>query len=383
MEFRNDINKIANQILERKEYITNEEMTKQSLIIPFLQKLGYDVFNPLEVRPEYIADFGAKKGEKVDYAVFKNGVPIILIEAKSVTENLLKHDAQLSRYFNALPDVKVGVLTNGVEYKFYTDLTNDNVMDEQPFFTFNMDNLSNVDIETIETFTKENFEAEGIVKYAEELIYMTNLNSIIKELFKNPSDDFLRFLIKDFSSTRITNNVLDRFRPIVKKAINQTLLEIISDGLTPKEPTVTETIEKSVAEVASSTEIVEEIIKENKNDRIITTDDELIAFDIVKEILVKNQRDISDVKYKDTISYFGIMNRVITKWFIRLFLESESKSLVVRLDLETTKQLCPNFVVEQAPKSQGVSRIFINDVHDLKKLEALILSCYDQIVTSA
>ncbi|MEK7014449.1 type I restriction endonuclease [Bacillus sp. FSL R9-9410] len=381
MEFRNDINKIANQILERKEYITNEEMTKQSLIIPFLQKLGYDVFNPLEVRPEYIADFGAKKGEKVDYAVFKNGIPIILIEAKSVTENLLKHDAQLSRYFNALPDVKVGVLTNGVEYKFYTDLTNDNVMDEKPFFTFSMDNLSNVDIETIETFTKENFEAEGIVKYAEELIYMTNLNSTIKELFKNPSDDFLRFLIKDFSSTRITNNVLDRFRPIVKKAINQTLLEIISDGLTPKETKITETTETSVV-AAASAEVIEDINKEDKTDRVFTTNDELTAFNIVKEILTENQRDISDLKYKDTISYFGIMNRVITKWFIRLFLDGEAKSLVVRLDLETTKQLCPNFVVEQAPKSQGVSRIFIDNVNDLKDLEPLVLSCYDQILAN-
>ncbi|WP_242220988.1 type I restriction endonuclease [Bacillus cereus group sp. BfR-BA-01380] len=377
MEFRNDIKKIANQVLERKEYITNEEMTKQSLIIPFLQKLGYDVFNPLEVRPEYIADFGAKKGEKVDYAVFKNGVPIILIEAKSVTENLLKHDAQLSRYFNALPDVKVGILTNGVEYKFYTDLTKDNIMDDQPFFTFSMENLNNVDIETIETFTKENFEADGIVKYAEELIYMTNLNSTIKELFKNPSDDFLRFLIKDFSSTRITSNVLDRFRPIVKKAINQTLLEIISEGLTPKETIENEVVEKGVAEVASTTEVIEDNSKKYK---IVTIEDELLAFDIVKEILLENNRDISEVKYKDTISYFGIMNRVITKWFVRLFLESDVKSLIVRLDLETTKQLCPDFVVEPAPKSQGISRIFINEVNDLKKLESLIIACYDHII---
>ncbi|MFJ8455018.1 type I restriction endonuclease [Bacillus paramycoides] len=381
MEFRNDINKIANQILERKEYITNEEMTKQSLIIPFLQKLGYDVFNPLEVRPEYIADFGTKKGEKVDYAVFKNGVPIILIEAKSVTENLLKHDGQLSRYFNALPDVKVGVLTNGVEYKFYTDLTNDNVMDEKPFFIFSMDNLTNVDIETIETFTKENFEAEGIVKYAEELIYMTNLNSTIKELFKNPSDDFLRFLIKDFSPTRITNNVLERFRPIVKKAINRTLLEIISDGLTPKETKTSEKIETSLV-AAASAEIIEDVSKEDKTDRVFTTEDELTAFNIVKVLLTENQRDISDLKYKDTISYFSIMNRVITKWFIRLFLDGDAKSLVVRLDLEATKQLCPNFVVEQAPKSQGVSRIFIDNVNDLKDLEPLIISCYDQILAN-
>jgi len=254
-------------------------------------------------------------------------------------------------------------------------------MDEKPFFTFSMDSLSNLDIETIETFTKENFEAEEIVKYAEELIYMTNLNSTIKELFKNPSDDFLRFLIKDFSSTRITNNVLERFRPIVKKAINRTLLEIISDGLTPKETKTSEKIETSLV-AAASAEIMEDISKEDKTDRVFTTEDELTAFNIVKEILTENQRDISDLKYKDTISYFCIMNRVITKWFIRLFLDGDAKSLVVRLDLEATKQLCPNFVVEQAPKSQGVSRIFIDNVNDLKDLEPLIISCYDQILSN-
>ncbi|EOO30420.1 hypothetical protein ICM_03933 [Bacillus cereus BAG1X2-3] len=210
---------------------------------------------------------------------------------------------------------------------------------------------------------------------------MTNLNSTIKELFKNPSDDFLRFLIRDFSSTRITNNVLERFRPIVKKAINRTLLEIISDDLTPKETKTSEKIETSLV-AAASTEIIEDINKDDKADRVFTTENELTAFNIVKEILTENQRDISNLKYKDTISYFCIMNRVITKWFIRLFLDGDAKSLVVRLDLEATKQLCPNFVVEQAPKSQGVSRIFIDNVNDLKDLEALITSCYDQILAN-
>lgn len=186
MEFRNDMQKLAVQILDRKAHIINEEMTKQSLIIPFLQKLGYDVFNPLEIRPEYVADFGIKKGEKVDYAIFKNGIPIMFIEAKSVTEKLDRHSAQLSRYFNATPEVKIAILTNGVEYKFFTDLTQDNIMDSSPFFTFNIESLSNVDIETIESFTKEKFDSNQLVKYAEELVYMSNLNSTLKELFRNP-----------------------------------------------------------------------------------------------------------------------------------------------------------------------------------------------------
>ncbi|MFZ3194720.1 MAG: DNA polymerase III subunit epsilon, partial [Bacillus mycoides] len=153
------------------------------------------------------------------------------------------------------------------------------------------------------------------------------------------------------------------------------------DGLTPKETKTTEKIETNLV-AAASTEMIEDISKEDKPDRVFTTEDELTAFNIVKEILTENHRDISDLKYKDTISYFCIMNRVITKWFIRHFLDGEAKSLVVRLDLETTKQLCPNFVVEQAPKSQGVSRIFIDNVNDLKDLEPLIISCYDQILAN-
>ncbi|RJQ25556.1 MAG: DNA polymerase III subunit epsilon, partial [Peptococcaceae bacterium] len=107
MSFKEELQKLSVQIIERKKHITNEEMTKQALIIPFLQVLGYDVFNPLEVKSEYISDFGKKKGEKADYAIFKDNKPIIFIEAKAVTENTDNHDSQLARYFNATPEVKL------------------------------------------------------------------------------------------------------------------------------------------------------------------------------------------------------------------------------------------------------------------------------------
>ena len=139
MAFKDELQRLTVQVKERMVHITNEEMTKQALIIPFVQMLGFDVFNPIEVRAEYSADFGNKKGEKVDYALFKDNEPIIFIEAKSVNENLNNHDAQLSRYFNSTTDVKLAVLTNGIEYRFFTDLNANNVMDDAPFLILKME----------------------------------------------------------------------------------------------------------------------------------------------------------------------------------------------------------------------------------------------------
>ncbi len=163
MAFKDDIQKLSVQVKERKEYITNEEMTKQALIIPFIQILGFDVFNPIEIRPEYSADFGIKKGEKVDYALFKENEPIIFIEAKSVNENLNNHDAQLARYFNSTKEVKLAILTNGIEYKFFTDLNANNVMDDTPFLNINLLEIKESDIESLNKLRKENgynFEIE-------------------------------------------------------------------------------------------------------------------------------------------------------------------------------------------------------------------------------
>lgn len=372
VDLKTELLNLSTQVSERKSHITNEEMTKQALIIPFLQKLGFDVFNPLEVRPEYIADFGIKKGEKVDYAIFKNGNPIIFIEAKSVQEKLGKHGAQLSRYFNATPEVKVGVLTNGLEYLFYTDLNQDNIMDSKPFFQFNIESLSTTDIEVIENFTKEKFDTDRISKYAEELVYMSNLNSTLKELFRNPSDEFLRFLIKDFSTSRITTNVVERFRPIVKKAINNTLLEIISEGLSPREAVAAtrEEIADSSLDSQGSIEV--------KTSNIVTTEDELKSFEIVKGILSKENRDITNLSFKDTTGYFTVFNRVITKWFLRINLDAANKYVITRIPMEQCRQLCPELEVEAAPKGMGESRIRIQSVDDLQKLEAVILACFDE-----
>jgi predicted type IV restriction endonuclease len=369
MDFKAELQHLSTQITERKAHVTNEEMTKQALIIPLLQKLGFDVFNPLEVRAEFTSDFGNKKGEKVDYAIFKNGSPIIFIEAKSVNEKLDKHDGQLSRYFNATPEVKIGILTNGLTYKFYTDLNQNNIMDERPFFEFHVESANAQDVEVLETFTRDNFNPEVVSKYAEEIVYLSNLNSNLKELFSNPSDDFLRFLIKDFSNSRITSNVLDRFRPIVIKAINNTLLEIIREGLSPK----------AAIAVTQEETAVEDVNEKPSNSRIVTTEEELQSFEIIKEWLAASGRDLSKLNYKDTTSYFAVYNRVITNWFMRINLDAANKYIAVRIDRERCAQLCPGLAVDEATRTMEGSRIRIQSIEDLHQMRDLILAAFDEV----
>ena len=376
LSFKEELQRLSVQIIERKEHITNEEMTKQALIIPFFQVLGYDIFSPLEVKSEYISDFGKKKGEKVDYAIFKDGKPIIFIEAKAVTENLASHDSQLARYFNATPEVKLAILTNGIIYKFFTDVDANNIMDENPFAIIDIIDLSPNDIEVLARFKKESFETESLVKYAEDLIYTSNLNTKLKELFKNPSDDFIRYLIKDFSDSRITSNVVERFRPIVKKSISNAILDIVSQGIFQQEAAPTED-DKPIPIINEDSSDEEQPIKQQAT----TTEEELKAFEIIKNILETNGKNISELQYKDTLNYFGIHFKSIYNWFMRLRLDNVNKNMIIRLPVETVKALS-DCKAEQASKAHGEnsSQVFIQSIDDLKKLDRLIIKCYDEVM---
>ncbi|MEN6325839.1 MAG: type I restriction endonuclease [Syntrophomonas sp.] len=377
MGFKEDIQKLSVQISERKEHVTNEEMAKQALIIPFLQVLGFDVFNPLEVRPEYDSDFGKKKGEKVDYAIFKDGNPIMFIEAKSVNENLDNHDTQLSRYFNATPDVKVGILTNGVNYKFFTDLNTNNIMDDIPFLNVCITELSDLEIETLDKFKKDCFETHDAVALAEELIYTSNLNHKLEDIFKNPPDEFIRYLIKDFSDTRITANVIDKFRPIVKKSISQALLNMVSQGLASQDTDVTETIPDETSAIAVTGE---DAAPARRKAEIVTTNDELKAFELIKSVFSDNGKDASLLQYKDTTSYFSIYIKNPANWLVRLYLDNTKKNITTNLSIEKARELAPDYEVGEAVKGMGISRIYINNINDIPTLSDLLVACFNDVV---
>ncbi|HII07162.1 MAG TPA: restriction endonuclease, partial [Methanotrichaceae archaeon] len=171
MDFIDKIHELAARIPNQIEHIQTEEATKNALVLPFIAALGYNVFDPTEVVPEFTADVGTKKGEKVDYAVLMDENPIILFECKWCGANLdNEHSSQLYRYFS-VTDGRFGVLTNGIIYRFYSDLEKPNKMDEKPFFELNLLDIDESLVEELKKFTKSSFDLDDILTTASELKY--------------------------------------------------------------------------------------------------------------------------------------------------------------------------------------------------------------------
>ena len=191
MEFEGLIKSHVQRIKTLKNDILTEEATKTSLIMPFFRILGYDVFNPTEFMPEFVADVGLKKGEKVDYAIKFDNEPVILVECKSINEKLEKHDSQLYRYFGTTT-AKFAILTNGIVYRFYTDIDELNKMDEAPFLKINLLELRDEQIVKLQYFTKENFDKDAIYDSAEGLKNEAQIRQIIKEEIENPSEELVK-----------------------------------------------------------------------------------------------------------------------------------------------------------------------------------------------
>lgn len=185
MDFVDQVKLLSKRVETLQASIQTEEATKTSLIMPFFQLLGYDVFNPLEFVPEYTADVGIKKGEKVDYAILTDGEPTILIEAKWCGEPLEKHGSQLFRYF-ATTKAKFGILTNGIEYRFFTDLEDQNKMDKTPFFMFDITKMKDQDVSELKKFHKSGFNVEAVLSAAEDLKYSNQIKSLLKSRWMTP-----------------------------------------------------------------------------------------------------------------------------------------------------------------------------------------------------
>ncbi|MEA4813866.1 MAG: type I restriction endonuclease [Oscillospiraceae bacterium] len=194
MDFIDKLKQFSKRVDTIKGTIQTEEATKTALVMPFFSMLGYDVFNPQEFVPEFTADVGIKKGEKVDYAIMKDNVPVILIECKAVTEDLDKHGSQLFRYFGTSA-AKFGILTNGVDYRFYTDIDNPNKMDSTPFLTVNILTIRDNQVEELKKFCKAEFDIDSIFSTASELKYVHEFKKLFADQIDNPSDDLVRFFL--------------------------------------------------------------------------------------------------------------------------------------------------------------------------------------------
>ena len=320
-KIKDDLKTLGKRVSELSGNITNEEQTKNAFIMPFFQALGYDIFNPLEFVPEFTADVGIKKGEKVDYAVVTDGKPQILIECKSVSERLTKHDSQLFRYFGTT-NSKFAILTNGKEYRFFTDLDEPNKMDSTPFLTVDIENIRDNQFSEIIKFHKNNFDIDKIVSSASELKYLNILKAFLSENLTEPTDSFLSYLVSEIYDGRKTQAILDSFKPIITKGFNQFISEKVNEKLSAALNT-----NGAASEIESDNEL--EIIEDHSSD-IVTTPEELEAYTVVK-MLLQDVITPDRIFYRDNRSYFNIIvDNKITKWVLRFIVKPSKTSIEVR-----------------------------------------------------
>jgi hypothetical protein len=318
MDFKDLVKQLGERVVKLKDNIQTEEATKNAFIMPFIQALGYDVFNPLEVVPEYVTDIGTKKGEKIDYLILKEGVPTILIECKHWKQNLDIHDGQLLRYFH-VSKAKFAILTNGIQYRFYTDLDELNKMDEKPFLEFDITEIKDVQTEELKKFHKSYFEIDKILSTASELKYISEIKSIIASELKSPSEAYVKYFVSKVYPGRATEKIMQQFGELVKKSNTQVISDIITERLK------TALTKESSAAEAEQVQVEQITAPDSTEKRVETTAEEMEAFFIVRSMLrgvVKANR----IVYRDAQSYFSVLlddnNR---KPICRLYLNGSKK----------------------------------------------------------
>lgn len=314
MDISKSISTLADRIELLRDNVSTEEATKHSFVMPFLQMLGYDVFDPTVIVPEYTADTGKRKHEKVDYAILKDGEPLILIEVKKHSENLDNHIDQLYRYFS-VSNNKFAILTNGIEYRFYTE-SETNRMDNVPFLSINILEPKKREIKELEKFAKDELDIEKIMSLANKRKYIEGIKEVFENEISNPSDDFVRVFAQKLTQSRMSQTILDEFRDHIKTSFKEIILDLANERINA--------IKKGLVSDDDSTE-PEDVIDDNG---IITTDEELEGFFIVKSILAEIV-PLSSVVARDTKSYFGVLlNDNNRKWICRLHFNAKSNKYI-------------------------------------------------------
>ncbi len=292
MELEARLEGLAKKVVEHREILATEEAAKNALIMPFLQALGYDIFNPGEVVPEFTADVGIRKGEKVDYAICDAGSVKMLVECKPANGELtLKHASQLYRYFS-VTDARVAILTNGVTYKFYSDVDRPNTMDEQPFFTLQLDDYRKADVKILESFSKQAFDEQRIVQEAGDLKLQSLIYKELKKEFAEPSDEFVRLIGGRVHSGKMTANVKESFKALITRSLSAVIRDQVNarlnTALSASNP------DDEDASVSPATPEVE------------TTEVEIEGFNIVRAIAARKV-DPSRIVMRDAKSYCAVL----------------------------------------------------------------------------
>ncbi|WP_350612642.1 type I restriction endonuclease [Pseudomonas sp. HY7a-MNA-CIBAN-0227] len=305
MEFFEKLTSLATKVRLQGPAIQTEEATKNAFVMPFINTvLGYDVFDPQEVTPEFVCDVGTKKGEKIDYAIMKNGEVQILIECKKIGEPLnINHASQLFRYFH-VTSARISILTNGQVYKFFTDLDAPNKMDEKPFLELDLLNIDEYSAPELTKLTKSAFDVDSIINAAGELKYVSQIKKIIALQVSKPEDDFVKVFASRVYEGVITQKVREQFYELTRKALSQFLNDQINDRL---KSAMSGAIQPTMASLPVSTSANTDITEcDESEDKVLTTLEELEGYHIVRAV-VRSVVDAKRIVQRDTQSYFGIL----------------------------------------------------------------------------
>ncbi|AFU18958.1 type I restriction endonuclease [Actinobacillus suis] len=352
-------------VIKVGSHCSTEETTKQALILPLLDILGFNPYDPTKVRAEYGADFpGVKNGERVDYALFCHDVPVMFIEAKSYNENLSNHVPQLARYFNATPEVTVAAVTNGREWRFFTDLKDKNIMDESPFLRINFENVDDSKINQLSQFCHDRFQPEALRTLAEESVYLSAFTKTISESLKEVDSEFVRYVAgRSNVGRQLNQRFIDAITPIVKQAVEKAVSAMVVSGLSRQAQNEVEDTEAQEPQIDEKAPIVD-----SENNKIITTYTERQLFDYVVLILGESVELVA----KDTESYFSILFQgKSNRWILRYFDNKQHPCINVPLELLDIHRA----EIQRAGLDITGSNIIIDRPENILRISGLIRDC--------
>lgn len=345
-------------------HCTTEEMTKQALILPLLNILGFNPFDPTMVRAEFGADLpGVKCSERVDYALFSSGQPVMFIEAKPYIEKAVNHTSQLARYFNATPGVTIAALSNGREWHFFTDLKRQNVMDGQPFLIVDFHNLSDTDAEKLYRFRHDQFHPELLRTFAEDRMYLSIFQSVIESMLRDVDAEFVRLVaMRANLAPKLTAKFLESITPLVKQSVAETMGKMVVSGLSSHIPPVIPSAPVVIAEEEGD-------LADPNNPKILTTAAERKLLYLVREML-NGLVDTEDIVGKDTESYYTVLYLgKNNRWIVRYHGDRQNPRVNFIFDLDEHEK---EYVKLSGLEVCGDNSVIITKPEQIMKLSALL-----------
>jgi hypothetical protein len=306
-EFRSRIEAYAERVKRVRDHVKNEEATKVALILPFVALLGYDDRDPTEVSAEHAADFSEKYKNRVDYAILRDGRPVVAIECKSVGNGKKDDRGQLKSYFNASKTVKLGILSDGIVFELFVDSQEPNIMDDEPFLVIDFEaigrgQITETVVEGLRAITKGRFDPDTVSENARRNIIHKEFSAYLEQQFNEPTIDFTRFLLRENNIRFVRLNAIDSYRSIVKSAFDDlftnNVLRRLDISAQNKSTQIRVEADLQADEKAKTIPLAEKTIE--------TTQSELNAFEEVRRRLaflcagrIDLFSEIDRVKYRD------------------------------------------------------------------------------------